>query len=460
MISKLKGIILVVIISLASIMMPFDIYADTITTSNINGISITLDEVTFIEYKQFIIDNVSTNVARNYYNYIAEIQFDKSYLGYININMQYTYQARNDTGMVTYNGTKLQKVFVNGDKAYMSFGFVANSNTDPLWYNSVTYSLTNSDVIEYGLISDIQQIVNILEENQDIIEDIYTELLKVVSNTSLANTYLNNIDDNLENIDNLIDKISWNVMESDIGYRTNLSDNPTDWTTTVGAFNGYLTFSYSNLRTFDNILKIYLPVRYTGSLSDIRLYFDNGSDVTNEYLLYITRSRIGLTLYMISDSSTGFFGTGHINIKGDYTYVYAPRGINGDTSLSYLPSDDIEYWHLRTFFINDKYLSLIANGTTQSNSASSQLEQEASEYSEIADDVIGVEEGLTSNFETNVNQIDLSSGLNVFGGNFMTSATWVRTQFDRLTENTPYGSLVVYGLTLGFALLMLGKVFL
>ena len=46
---------------------------------------------------------------------------------------------------------------------------------------------------------------------------------------------------------------------------------------------------------------------------------------------------------------------------------------------------------------------------------------------------------------------------NQLGSKFLASAQWVRQQFDSLTSNTPFGTVLSFSLILGIALLIIGK---
>lgn len=106
-------------------------------------------------------------------------------------------------------------------------------------------------------------------------------------------------------------------------------------------------------------------------------------------------------------------------------------------------------------------ITILQDGTTDSNEAVQEAESDLGDFEESRDDLLDIEDSLTDNMDDALNDISVPSDpLSGFGGYFLNSAVWVRTQFDRLTENTPYGSLLMYGLYLGLALLVMGKVML
>lgn len=459
MISKVKGIILVVILSLASIMMPFSVYADTITTNNIEGINTVLLSKT---------QNLA-NTNSYWYVYEHTITLDSNYIGTINLNINLTYYSPSGSPQQISVATISNKSFyVNGNTIKINQIVTSDNygNQGPIISSS--YLLNSSNVIKYDDIESLQQVIDLLTDiyqNSEDIEGLSTdqlaELENIVANTSLANQYLQTISE-LRQFNFPIESLS--VICSLYPYFSNndlfeysywkypvfyleKGDYIVNKIFAVNEVDYFIFASSHNiayLSTFNNIF----------TSSDGSLQFSD-LEVLDKWFNGTTYNLVKMKI-----TNTGSRSRKQITISSDIspaTFIYIPFYLN---SIDYklISTDFALNFGLSNNLLDD--IHLISQGTTQSNSAASNLEDEASEYSEIADDVIGVEEGLTSNFETEVNKIDLNTGLNGFGGNFMTSATWVRTQFDRLTENTPYGSLVVYGLTLGFVLLMLGKVLL
>lgn len=449
---KVKGIILAVIISLASIMMPFSIYADSLLLGDIQGMQLELIDTS-------VLDATGT-YPRSIYTYRIVVKLRDNYLGYARMSIPYSYYSNNGQTNEIIQGTTIPTFYFNGDSSSATFTITAKYLNDPIIDSTPQYSIESSSVVKISEIDNIQQIIDILQDvyqNSDDIEGLQTnmlsELQSVVSNTSLANQYLDQISlmRQWDIYTESIPLISYYLTK---GYSYNI-----DYT------NSYYNYPLFILNSGDTLVQFNSSSKMT-FVFYCRPLFRNTTDIDTYYNL------INCTVEDVTTINEIMFGNNYLRL-----YKITLKRINSGGSsitakattsvipiyLGYSTSKYISTEFALQFGLSNSLLDnvqIIANGTTQSNSAVSDLEQEASEYSEIADDVIGVEEGLTSNFETEVNKIDLNTGLNVFGGNFMTSATWVRTQFDRLTENTPYGSLVVYGLTLGFALLMLGKVFL
>lgn len=104
-------------------------------------------------------------------------------------------------------------------------------------------------------------------------------------------------------------------------------------------------------------------------------------------------------------------------------------------------------------------LNIIANGNTQSNNSSSQ----ADSTNQQANTVFTQEEQLVNNAEnqlaTDLQTLDIQNQNNNLFGNskFIASASWVKTQFDTLTNNNAFGYLITFSLVIGLSLVIIGK---
>ena len=72
-----------------------------------------------------------------------------------------------------------------------------------------------------------------------------------------------------------------------------------------------------------------------------------------------------------------------------------------------------------------------------------------------------IEKEFTNDLDSNLNSIDTSTDFSFNGGGsyFKNSINWVNTQFNKMTNSTPFGSILGFSLILGLALLLLGKLF-
>lgn len=70
-----------------------------------------------------------------------------------------------------------------------------------------------------------------------------------------------------------------------------------------------------------------------------------------------------------------------------------------------------------------------------------------------------IQNQLEDDFQDNIQAIDTDFDFETsFGQKFVTSAHWVRSQFETLTTQTPYGSILFFALTLGIAFMIIGRV--
>ena len=95
---------------------------------------------------------------------------------------------------------------------------------------------------------------------------------------------------------------------------------------------------------------------------------------------------------------------------------------------------------------------------SQSQESVNNLEDTMSDFTQASDDVINVENDIGSGFENSLDDIPTSFNYsNQFGASFISSAQWVRNQFNSMTINNPFGSLITFSLILGVGLLLLGR---
>lgn len=456
---KLKGIILVVFLSIASIMMPFNVYADSLTTANINGINVTLDEVTFIDNQTYTVSGGTVTVQRNYWNYKAEIQLDDSYLGYFNITVNYYYTGRNATGNVTYNGSITKKVFVNGDKVVLSFGFVANSSYDPLIYSGTTYTLGTSDVIPYGELATLEQILQILQENQDIINDIYDEIQTVVINTNLTNNYL----------DTLIKLKQWHTYTESIpfmvtlfrkGYQiidndldsssfTNFMDYPIFIVPSDSIIEERTMYAISNQ---DEYYIVFGTNENINNVNNFNTYFDfqivNGNFEYNTSSIIVNSGFriIKLTIKCTSDGSFKF------KAKSSNRYIMPIVSVRKD-QMNFTTDFALLFKFSNRFLDN---IQIIANGTLESNSAASGLESSNTTMASDMNDLANIESGYNQSFNDQMQRIDFSNPIQNNAG-LLPAANFVITIFNGLISNNPLSVLIIVCCVLLIGKKVIGK---
>lgn len=110
-------------------------------------------------------------------------------------------------------------------------------------------------------------------------------------------------------------------------------------------------------------------------------------------------------------------------------------------------------------FSND-LLDAIVYGTESSNESVSELDSGTSDLNESINDYVGVENQFNDNMNDALQDLDLDSNIpTAMGTKFLQSADWVRVQFNRMTDNNPFGSVLGFSLVVGISLLILGKIY-
>lgn len=98
-------------------------------------------------------------------------------------------------------------------------------------------------------------------------------------------------------------------------------------------------------------------------------------------------------------------------------------------------------------------------GDSSSDSAGSNIDNKSDALSSAASSLNSIESQYLTNMNLQMNNIDFTGeGVALINnGNFLTSANWVRTQFNRMTSNNVFGTMIYFSLVLGLSLLVLGK---
>lgn len=445
-------------VSLASLLMPFNIYADSLPTSEIIGTSARLISVDVYEN--------GTSLTHEYI-YEITIKLRNSYVG--NINGTLSYSMYDDNNILQNRSNNINR-FVNGNEVKFSLLISQSNNRYVGTVNgplvAVSFLLTSSNVTELSSIQDLQIIIDILNDlynSNDTVEGLLanqlTQLQLVVQNTSLSNQYLETLTKMRQfNIPFESYMVQYPLLNQNLEVYNNINDYGFDFPLWIIPENTLLWRSTAGTNGVQIVYKFYSNLNATTTSILNYLSFENLSVVS------LVRNNIGQTqqsfiaLYTLTLNKVGNYSDSRIIFNSFYTTFYFSPIVADMGSLNYSTDFALRYG-LNNKLLND--LNIIVNGTTQSNSANQQLDSNTSQFQTDSNALIDIEDTMSNNMDTAMQQITPSSNPGTsFGGNFLTSAVWVRTQFERLTNGNPFGSLIVYGLTLGLALLLLGKVFL
>ena len=187
-----KGIKMMIIsVLLASIMMPFSVSADTITTSNILSVNRTLIDVEFVSSEttqsgQYTVDS-------NIYVYNFHFVFDYSYLGWVNISpkTEFIFQYLSSGQVQTQNRTftaPAKTYYVSGNTLDITVSFPSSiqhsmiSGEDVAQSFVAQYELNSSSLTKYSDLNNVESVISILDEVYQYVSiDQYTELQSIVS---------------------------------------------------------------------------------------------------------------------------------------------------------------------------------------------------------------------------------------------------------------------------------------
>lgn len=111
----------------------------------------------------------------------------------------------------------------------------------------------------------------------------------------------------------------------------------------------------------------------------------------------------------------------------------------------------------RTIDAINSFHSDMVEGTSTSQSAASGIDNSTSSFSSTSGQLVQFEDSSFNSLDSAINDVQLNSNI-LSGQGFLNAANWVRVQFDNLISYSPIQSVVVFSLSLGFALLIIGKV--
>lgn len=104
-------------------------------------------------------------------------------------------------------------------------------------------------------------------------------------------------------------------------------------------------------------------------------------------------------------------------------------------------------------------IEALNQGSQESQSAGDNIDNVSSSLDTASDQLHNFDTQYLNNMNTQMNNIDFTGdGVALINnGNFLSSANWVRTQFNRMTSNNVFGTMIYFSLVLGLSLLVLGK---
>lgn len=406
--SRLYSLSVLVIGVLISVsLLPLHIYADTIERNQV-----TLNTSLISK------GSVSSGTYNYLYNY--EFLLDDKYIGWITVSVVNTYYNTNQGN--TTQLTWIKALYVNSDSVNTTYMFISPYNGDGVLTSS-SFTITNSNVIKKT--DDIEELINKKLFNIPI--ESYS-----INMYSLYHDYPIWEYMGLYSYDYPIYELNANDVIVEFPSAPNNS-SLSDYTVVLGVSTSYGSSAISRNLSVDN-----------GNITDIeivnRFYLGNSTLSTAQYFQFIKFRITGFTGQVVNKLKT--------LTTNKYIMVYF-----GYTTNEYISTDFALRWGLSNQLLND--IHSIAVGTNQSSSSSSALDNTTSQFTSDSNDLITIEDSFNNSMNNALQNVSPTFNM---GQSFLNSANWVSTQFNRIVNNTPFASLITFGLTLGLGLLIIGKV--
>lgn len=419
-----KGInkILILLITSALLLMPFSVFAETY----INNVGV------IGAYQHFINHGMSYSMKSNY---------DLLYTDNPSI---YSISA-NNLRLNHYNNNETYRLYVkssasNGQILGPYMGSQVNNGNMMLYYSSGNASIacTNCYIIYYDPTTS---------------DDYFTNPNTINISNSVN---FDNINGYLEN-GNLFSYVS--------GTYTNLNQ-----------YKGYdyLFLSRNILFSFACPSSV-----YNGSANAVKnsLIFNNPSSNTNSYSADVTRIALGgFNYYILEFTGSGdgwtTFDIGVLNglnldsiipiyygFKGNmpsdiYAMLYSNLDIERNSKID--RTNELLNTNNALTTQTNSLLSTLVNGNTSSNNSVSNLDNTNSNLNNAINDYDTIEQTLTNDLTSNLNNINTNFRLNSVT-KFSSASNFVKNQFNKFMNIEPFNLLVTYSLTLGLAMLIIGK---
>lgn len=220
------------------------------------------------------------------------------------------------------------------------------------------------------------------------------------------------------------------------------------------------------------------------------LYFSNFNTTTNNLHIYTSNAAYPVEATRITtDSQSLVAGVFYLiclkiwanNVPTTGTtkgYVFASVDLGYTASANNLPSpinvlpiyygskytmpEDVYYYIFNEPKPNLSYdattYDLLENGNSDTQDSIDSFNDTTSDLTSITSDLHNFESGLNTDLTTQMNQIDFNtSGSIISNNNFLLTSNWVRTQYNRMITNNPFGSMISFSLVIGISLLVIGK---
>lgn len=293
------------------------------------------------------------------------------------------------------------------------------------------------------------------------VQNTYTKVSNIDTNiTNVYNSIIqlsSDILSRLDNIDTLVDTISWrSASYTNLGISSDLNN----WQSTdMSALKFYQAIQVStygqNLYKFNTGVRSNYLNRAEYLQTIVKFYLFNNSNkqmIELNYPYYVSNESRTLVLYI----------NGNLFMQGDYyLLIEYSNTVNlrydRTVSLNYIDPNDIEYWTLASFIQDYQYYN---SSQIPDNS------QQQQDLDDMIDDYISSEDNIINNFNNSMNNPaldpnNLPSSPITWGSAFISSLSFIGILFDditmSLTGGNPIYLMIQFSLMFGLALLIIGK---
>lgn len=443
-----KGILVVIIGIIISAMMPFSIYADDYTGSTIQGFNVSL-----IDVEQTLVSSSGTSGYMSKYIYEVEFILDDSYVGYINVSGLINYYPYSSSTLTTYN-LPGRNYFVNGTSFKLTFqltgdGYTADNRPS---LNNTVFTYGSHDLYKHSELDSLDQIITILGNiynSVDGIEGLETNQLTVLNSILTQCSLVNNKLIDTNNYLNIISNIrQYNVPFESLNFVFFQFKNGKN----TYEFTSYNLFDYPIFEFSSGDILYYIETTYNQTYymivatdaminnNQITNYFNfNNFTITNQETLQynVYTSHFSYYLKKITLQATGnnayveYINSSPRRIMPIYFNVSTFKNISTDFALNY---------GLTNQLLDN--LNIIANGTSQSQSAASGLEQQNTQMASDMNSLATIESGYNQDFNSQMQNIDFSNPITSNQG-LLPAANFVITVFNGLINNNPLSVLII-----------------
>lgn len=424
---------------------PFNIFADTVIPYYyLNGDSLAghLQSVTNF------CDNVVSNSACQ-----LRFYFDEEYFGVI----YFRSNINTDTDWAVY---------VAGAEATYNYRNTSNNTSGITYINNVYGSITILKDVD--LTNIVQQLVtlNNSTNTQNSLITGTNNLLTTIKNEILENNELT--EDTNELLQKIYEYRSWNFPIESLSAVNGCFDNNLELADYYN--NASYTFPIFNIYDSDKvhtiatnkgnkfIWKFYSNYYYDSDTVLNTIFTLNDGDLvtsSRSEVFFYNGKRMRLYTVEIGNFTKSTVQN-KITFHASESYVYIPIYLHR-TSYQYISTDFALKFGLSNSMLDD--IHLLAQGNTASSDSASDAQSANEDLATESSTLFNQEDSFKQDMNNAMQNINTGFNMSDFGAGFVNSAQWVRSQYENLTNNTPFASLITFSLLIGISMIMLGKVY-